>query len=88
MQRNPCVCAIIDTELPVPPIGKPPVDNASISGPTFASSLTMNSMLLRTVKAHVALGKGIGDPAQLADGPGIHLPLGAGPHGPDLVPTR
>ena len=32
---QPCVCAIIDTELPVPPTGKPLFVSASISGATL-----------------------------------------------------
>ena len=47
---QPCVCAIIDTELPVPPTGKPLFSSASISGPTLATDDTMNSMFERMVK--------------------------------------
>ena len=47
---QPCVCEIIDTELPVPPTGKPSAISASISGCTLSKALTMNSMLLRVVK--------------------------------------
>ena len=47
---QPWVCAIIDTELPVPPTGKPLLFSASISGATLFGSATMNSMLLRIVK--------------------------------------
>jgi len=47
---QPWVWAIIDTELPVPPTGKPFFSSSAISGATFFSSATMNSMLLRMVK--------------------------------------
>ena len=47
---QPWVCEIIDTELPVPPTGKPFFSSASISGATLLSSATMNSMLERMVK--------------------------------------
>ena len=47
---QPCVWAIIDTELPVPPTGKPALVSASTSGATLAGSATMNSMFERIVK--------------------------------------
>ena len=47
---HPCVCAIIDTELPVPPTGKPLLSSSAISGATFAADDTMNSMFDRIVK--------------------------------------
>ena len=47
---QPWVWAIIETELPVPPTGKPLSVSAPISGSTLVGSLTMNSMLLRIVK--------------------------------------
>ncbi len=47
---HPWVCAIIDTELPVPPTGKPFFVSSSMSGATFFSSATMNSMFERMVK--------------------------------------
>ena len=47
---QPWVWAIIDTELPVPPTGKPLLVSASISGATLFWSATMNSMLERIVK--------------------------------------
>src|SRR4030066_49749 len=47
--RKPWVCAIMDTELPVPPIGKPCLPSSAISGATFDSSATMYSILLRVV---------------------------------------
>ncbi len=46
---QPCVCAIIDTELPVPPTGKPLASSSAISGSTLAKDETMNSMLERMV---------------------------------------
>jgi len=46
---HPCVCAIIDTELPVPPTGKPLRSSSAMSGATFASDDTMNSMFDRIV---------------------------------------
>ena len=46
---QPCVWAIIDTELPVPPTGKPLFSSSAISGPTFANDDTMNSMFERIV---------------------------------------
>ena len=46
---HPCVCEIIDTELPVPPTGKPSAISASTNGCTLSKALTMNSMLLRVV---------------------------------------
>ena len=42
--------AIIVTELPVPPTGKPFFSSSAIIGSTFFWSATMNSMLLRIVK--------------------------------------
>jgi len=47
---HPCVCAIIDTELPVPPTGKPLFSSSAISGATLPSPDTMNSMFERIVK--------------------------------------
>ena len=47
---QPWVWAIIDTELPVPPTGKPLLVSDSISGATLFSSATMNSMFERIVK--------------------------------------
>ncbi len=47
---QPWVCEIIDTELPVPPTGKPSASSLSISGCTLSSELSMNSMLERVVK--------------------------------------
>ena len=47
---QPWVCEIIETELPVPPTGKPACCNAAISGSTLSTALTMNSILLRVVK--------------------------------------
>jgi hypothetical protein len=48
---QPWVWAIIDTELPVPPTGKPLLGQRRlISGATLFGSDTMNSMLLRIVK--------------------------------------
>ncbi|MDT4850573.1 hypothetical protein FQZ97_847260 [compost metagenome] len=47
---QPWVCAIIDTELPVPPTGKPLSVRAEISGATLFGSATMNSMFERMVK--------------------------------------
>ena len=44
------MCEIIETELPVPPTGKPFFSSSAISGATFFSSPTMYSMLLRMVK--------------------------------------
>ncbi len=38
-------------------------------------------------EAHMAVGIFIGNVAQLADGEEVHLALGAGAHGPDLVAT-
>lgn len=47
---QPWVWEIIETELPVPPIGKPAASSCSISGATWASVETMNSALLRLMK--------------------------------------
>ena len=47
---QPWVWEIIDTELPVPPTGKPAAPSAEISAGTLAKSPTMNSMLERVVK--------------------------------------
>jgi hypothetical protein len=47
---QPCVCAIMDTELPVPPTGNPFASSSLISGPTFSKEDTMNSMFERIVK--------------------------------------
>ena len=47
---QPWVWAIMDTELPVPPTGKPFLSSSAMRGATFFSSATMNSMLLRMVK--------------------------------------
>src|SRR5512143_3058513 len=47
---QPWVWEIMVTEGPVPPTGKPSFVSFSISGATFFSSLTMNSMLERMVK--------------------------------------
>ena len=46
---QPWVCEIIDTELPVPPTGKPLSVSALMSGATLFSSATMNSMFERMV---------------------------------------
>ena len=46
---QPCVWEIIDTELPVPPTGKPSAISVSTSGWTLSNELSMNSMLLRVV---------------------------------------
>ena len=47
---QPWVCEIIDTELPVPPTGKPSSVSTSISFGTFSKLPTMNSMFERVVK--------------------------------------
>ena len=47
---QPWVWLIIETELPVPPTGKPFSSSALISGSTFDSSDTMYSMFERVVK--------------------------------------
>ena len=47
---QPCVCEIMEMELPVPPTGKPPLPKASMSGATCDWEATMNSTLLREVK--------------------------------------
>ncbi len=44
------MCAIIDTELPVPPTGKPFFSSSLMSGVTWAKLDTMNSMFERIVK--------------------------------------
>ena len=47
---QPWVWAMLETELPVPPTGKPLLVRASTSGSTRAGSVTMYSMLERIVK--------------------------------------
>ena len=47
---QPWVCEIMVTEFCVPPTTKPASSTALISGSTFASSVTMYSMLERMVK--------------------------------------
>jgi hypothetical protein len=73
------VWAIIDTELPVPPTGKPLASSSLISGPTLANEVRADG------EPDVALGEAVGDVAQLADRVDVHLPLRAGAHGPHLV---
>ena len=48
--NQPWVWEIIDTELPVPPTGKPSDCSFWISAGTFSKLLTMNSMFERVVK--------------------------------------
>src|SRR3989338_2605497 len=43
---QPCVCEIIDIELPVPPTGKPFFSSSAISGATFFSSHPIFSLFL------------------------------------------
>ena len=47
---QPWVWEIIDTELPVPPTGKPSARSFWISAGTLSNKLTMNSILERVVK--------------------------------------
>ena len=47
---QPWVWEIMDTELPVPPTGKPSAVSFLTSGSTLSFALTMYSMLLRVVK--------------------------------------
>ncbi len=47
---QPCVCAIIDTELPVPPTGKPFFSSSVDQRGDLRLVDTMNSMFERIVK--------------------------------------
>ena len=47
---QPCVCTTLLMEAPVPPTGSPWASHSAMSGSTFCSSDTKNSMLLRLVK--------------------------------------
>jgi hypothetical protein len=73
------------TELPVPPTGKP---FAFQLGDQRIDLLLVGDDVLDVGadgEAHEAFGELLGDVAQLADGVGVHLALGAGTHRPDLV---
>ena len=65
---QPCVCAIIDTELPVPPTGKAALLERRDERPhSIAADDTMNSMFGADREAHVAFRVLVGEVAQLAD---------------------
>ena len=59
--------------------------SASMSGSTLLSSSTMNSILLRMVKAHVTVGILVADVAQLSQREHVQDALGPGLHGPDFI---
>jgi hypothetical protein len=82
---QPWVCEIIDTELPVPPTGKAALGQRADQGRDLVLVGDHELDIAADREAHMAVGVGVGDVAELADRPDVHLPLGAGAHGPDLI---
>ena len=82
---QPWVWEIIDTELPVPPTGKPWWPSSSIKGCDLRLVGDQELDVGARGEAEMPVGEFVGDIAELADGEDVHLALGAGAHRPDLV---
>ena len=82
---QPWVCEIIDTELPVPPTGKPSAVSFVDQRLDLVLGADHELDVAARGEADMAFGELVADVAELADGEDVHLPRRAGAHRPDFV---